>query len=225
MCVAQKRWRWHSDSGMVSPLDFIPIAEESGMIKAIGQQILLQACRDTYQAIQSNQWPSDFQLHVNISVNQLSCPDFVDTVTNVLDITKLPASNLTLEITESRIIDSAPTTLENMTKLRDMGIGIAIDDFGTGYSSLGYLHSLPFTCLKIDRTFINQLTQENLDSSVVAAVINITAGLKTNVVAEGVEDSNQAQLLRSLGCNQVQGFYYSRPMPLEEWPTHLVNMK
>ncbi|MBO0217313.1 EAL domain-containing protein, partial [Vibrio sp. Vb2880] len=84
--------------------------------------------------------------------------------------------------------------------------------------------SLPFTCLKIDRTFINQLTQENLNSSVVAAVINITAGLKTNVVAEGVEDSNQAQLLRSLGCNQVQGFYYSRPMPLEEWPTHLVNM-
>ncbi|NMV42592.1 EAL domain-containing protein, partial [Vibrio parahaemolyticus] len=113
------------------------------------------------------------------------------------DITKLPASNLTLEITESRIIDSAPTTLENMTKLREMGIGIAIDDFGTGYSSLGYLHSLPFTCLKIDRTFINQLTQENLNSSVVAAVINITAGLKTNVVAEGVEDSNQAQLLRS----------------------------
>ncbi|MHC6801320.1 phosphodiesterase GepA [Vibrio antiquarius] len=225
VCGAEALARWHSDSGMVSPLDFIPIAEESGMIKAIGQQILLQACRDTYQAIQSNQWPSDFQLHVNISVNQLSCPDFVDTVTNVLDITKLPASNLTLEITESRIIDSAPTTLENMTKLRDMGIGIAIDDFGTGYSSLGYLHSLPFTCLKIDRTFINQLTQENLDSSVVAAVINITAGLKTNVVAEGVEDSNQAQLLRSLGCNQVQGFYYSRPMPLEEWPTHLVNMK
>jgi EAL domain-containing protein (putative c-di-GMP-specific phosphodiesterase class I) len=225
VCGAEALARWHSDSGMVSPLDFIPIAEESGMIKAIGQQILLQACRDTYQAIESKQWPSDFQLHVNISVNQLSCPSFVDTVTSVLDITKLPASNLTLEITESRIIDSAPTTLENMTKLREMGIGIAIDDFGTGYSSLGYLHSLPFTCLKIDRTFINQLTQENLNSSVVAAVINITAGLKTNVVAEGVEDSNQAQLLRSLGCNQVQGFYYSRPMPLEEWPTHLVNMK
>ncbi|NMS37310.1 EAL domain-containing protein, partial [Vibrio parahaemolyticus] len=102
VCGAEALARWQSDSGMVSPLDFIPIAEESGMIKAIGQQILLQACRDTYQAIESKQWPSDFQLHVNISVNQLSCPSFVDTVTSVLDITKLPASNLTLEITESR---------------------------------------------------------------------------------------------------------------------------
>ncbi|MFW8629043.1 EAL domain-containing protein [Vibrio natriegens] len=224
-CSAEALARWQSESGMVSPLDFIPIAEESGMIKAIGQQILLQACRDTYNAIENKQWPSDFQLHVNISVNQISCPDFVDSVTRVLTITKLPASNLTLEITESRIIDSGPTTLDNMTKLRDMGIGIAIDDFGTGYSSLGYLHTLPFTCLKIDRTFVNQLNQENLERSVVAAVLNITAGLKTSVVAEGVENASQAQLLRSIGCHQVQGFYYSRPMPLEEWPTHLVNME
>jgi diguanylate cyclase (GGDEF)-like protein len=224
-CGAEALARWQSESGMISPLDFIPIAEESGMIKAIGQQILLQACRDTYNAIENKQWPSDFQLHVNISVNQISCPDFVDSVTRVLTITKLPASNLTLEITESRIIDSGPTTLDNMTKLRDMGIGIAIDDFGTGYSSLGYLHTLPFTCLKIDRTFVNQLNQENLERSVVAAVLNITAGLKTSVVAEGVENASQAQLLRSIGCHQVQGFYYSRPMPLEEWPTHLVNME
>lgn len=224
-CGAEALARWLSESGMVSPLDFIPIAEESGMIKAIGQQILLQACRDTYDAIENKQWPSDFQLHVNISVNQISCPDFVDSVTRVLTITKLPASNLTLEITESRIIDSGPTTLDNMKKLRDMGIGIAIDDFGTGYSSLGYLHTLPFTCLKIDRTFVNQLNQENLERSVVAAVLNITAGLKTSVVAEGVENASQAQLLRSIGCHQVQGFYYSRPMPLEEWPTHLVNME
>ena len=224
-CGAEALARWQSESGMVSPLDFIPIAEESGMIKAIGQQILLQACRDTYNAIENKQWPSDFQLHVNISVNQISCPDFVDSVTRVLTITKLPASNLTLEITESRIIDSGPTTLDNMKKLRDMGTGIAIDDFGTGYSSLGYLHTLPFTCLKIDRTFVNQLSQENLERSVVAAVLNITAGLKTSVVAEGVENASQAQLLRSIGCHQVQGFYYSRPMPLEEWPTHLVNME
>ncbi|AXT69565.1 EAL domain-containing protein [Vibrio sp. dhg] len=224
-CGAEALARWQSESGMISPLDFIPIAEESGMIKAIGQQILLQACRDTYNAIENKQWPSDFQLHVNISVNQISCPDFVDSVTRVLTITKLPASNLTLEITESRIIDSGPTTLDNMTKLRDMSIGIAIDDFGTGYSSLGYLHTLPFTCLKIDRTFVNQLSQENLERSVVAAVLNITAGLKTSVVAEGVENASQAQLLRSIGCHQVQGFYYSRPMPLEEWPTHLVNME
>ncbi len=224
-CGAEALARWNSDTGMISPLDFIPIAEDSGMIKAIGQQILFQACQDTYNAIANKKWPSDFQLHVNISVNQISCPDFVDSVSRILNMTQLPASNLTLEITESRIIDSAPTTLDNMNKLREMDIGIAIDDFGTGYSSLGYLHTLPFTCLKIDRTFIKQLTKDNLDRSVVAAVINITAGLKTTVVAEGVEDSVQAQLLRSIGCNQAQGYYYSRPIPLEEWPTHLVNMK
>lgn len=225
ICGAEALARWHSASGMISPLDFIPIAEESGMIKTIGQQILFQACSDTRKAIDSKQWPQDFQLHVNVSVHQLSSPNFVESVAKVLHTTGLSANNVTLEITESRIIDSAPTTLDNLLKLREMGLGIAIDDFGTGYSSLAYLHALPFTCLKIDRTFINRLTKENLDSSVVAAIINITKGMKTNVVAEGVETAAQAQLLSSLGCNQVQGFYYSRPMPMEEWPTHLVNMK
>lgn len=225
ICGAEALARWHSESGMISPLDFIPIAEESGMIKTIGQQILFQACSDTRKAIDNKQWPHDFQLHVNVSVHQLSSPNFVESVAKVLRTTGLAANNVTLEITESRIIDSAPTTLDNLLKLREMGLGIAIDDFGTGYSSLAYLHALPFTCLKIDRTFINRLTKENLDSSVVAAIINITKGMKTNVVAEGVETAAQAQLLSSLGCNQVQGFYYSRPMPMEEWPTHLVNMK
>lgn len=225
ICGAEALARWHSESGMISPLDFIPIAEESGMIKTIGQQILFQACSDTRKAIDNKQWPHDFQLHVNVSVHQLSSPNFVESVAKVLHTTGLAANNVTLEITESRIIDSAPTTLDNLLKLREMGLGIAIDDFGTGYSSLAYLHALPFTCLKIDRTFINRLTKENLDSSVVAAIINITKGMKTNVVAEGVETAAQAQLLSSLGCNQVQGFYYSRPMPMEEWPTHLVNMK
>ncbi|CAE6933732.1 an EAL and a GGDEF domain [Vibrio sp. B1ASS3] len=225
ICGAEALARWHSESGMISPLDFIPIAEESGMIKTIGQQILFQACSDTRKAIDNKQWPQDFQLHVNVSVHQLSSPNFVESVAKVLHTTGLSANNVTLEITESRIIDSAPTTLDNLLKLREMGLGIAIDDFGTGYSSLAYLHALPFTCLKIDRTFINRLTKENLDNSVVAAIINITKGMKTNVVAEGVETAAQAQLLSSLGCNQVQGFYYSRPMPMEEWPTHLVNMK
>ncbi len=225
ICGAEALARWHSESGMISPLDFIPIAEESGMIKTIGQQILLQACSDTRKAIDNKQWPEDFQLHVNVSVHQLSSPNFVESVAKILLKTGLSATNVTLEITESRIIDSAPTTLDNLIKLRDMGLGIGIDDFGTGYSSLAYLHALPFTCLKIDRTFINRLTKENLDSSVVAAIINITKGMKANVVAEGVETAVQAQLLRSLGCDQVQGFYYSRPMAMEEWPTHLVNMK
>ncbi|TMX44262.1 diguanylate cyclase [Vibrio rotiferianus] len=217
--------RWHSADGVVSPLDFIALAEESGMIKQIGHQILLKACQETQTAIENGRWHKDFQLHVNVSVNQLSCPEFITDVAQILSQTGLCAQNLTLEITESKIVGGDPTTLDNMLKLREMNVGIAIDDFGTGYSSLAYLDSLPFTCLKIDRTFTNRLNPNNLENSVFAAIITITKGLKANVVAEGVETAEQARLLRSLGCTQVQGFYYSRPLPIEEWPTHLVNMK
>ncbi|MCF8780273.1 EAL domain-containing protein [Vibrio sp. IRLE0018] len=211
--------RWLSKQGIVSPLDFIPIAEDSGMIQEIGKRILLQSCRDCAQAIAQGRWRKEFQLHVNISVNQLSREDFVSEVSQVLAETGLSASNLTLEITESRLVESAHSTMDNMNKLRKLGIAIAIDDFGTGYSSLAYLHSLPFDCLKIDRTFVEKLNREGLNSSVVAAVVNITRGFNVNVVAEGVETSVQAELLMELGCTLAQGYLYSRPVPFDEWPS------
>lgn len=211
--------RWISKQGIISPLDFIPIAEESGMIQGIGQQILRQACQDCAQAIQHGRWRKDFQLHVNISVNQLSREDFANEVAEILDATGLAPANLTLEITESHLVESAHSTLDNMHKLRALGIAIAIDDFGTGYSSLAYLHSLPFDCLKIDRTFVEKLNREGLNSSVVAAVVNITRGFNVNVVAEGVETSLQAELLMELGCKLAQGYLYSRPVPFESWPS------
>nr|WP_158118787.1 GGDEF and EAL domain-containing protein [Vibrio cidicii] len=217
--------RWLSKQGIVSPLDFIPIAEDSGMIKEIGSQILQRACKETAQAIANNLWQSDFQLHVNISVNQLSREDFVAEVGQILLETGLPATNLTLEITESRLVDSAPTTLENMHKLRRLGIGIAIDDFGTGYSSLAYLHTLPFDCLKIDRAFVDKLSREELNNSVVAAIVNITRGFNVSVVAEGVETGLQAELLSELGCPLAQGFLYSRPVPFADWPSDLLSGK
>ncbi|EPF2928818.1 EAL domain-containing protein [Vibrio navarrensis] len=217
--------RWLSKQGIVSPLDFIPIAEDSGMIKEIGSQILQRACKETAQAIANNLWQSDFQLHVNISVNQLSREDFVAEVGQILLETGLPATNLTLEITESRLVDSAPTTLENMHKLRRLGIGIAIDDFGTGYSSLAYLHTLPFDCLKIDRAFVDKLSREELNNSVVAAIVNITRGFNVSVVAEGVETGLQAELLSGLGCPLAQGFLYSRPVPFADWPSDLLSGK
>jgi EAL domain-containing protein (putative c-di-GMP-specific phosphodiesterase class I) len=139
--------------------------------------------------------------------------------------TGLPATNLTLEITESRLVDSAPTTLENMHKLRRLGIGIAIDDFGTGYSSLAYLHTLPFDCLKIDRAFVDKLSREELNNSVVAAIVNITRGFNVSVVAEGVETGLQAELLSELGCPLAQGFLYSRPVPFADWPSDLLSGK
>jgi EAL domain-containing protein (putative c-di-GMP-specific phosphodiesterase class I) len=139
----------------------------------------------------------------------------------ILSDSGLKPCNLTLEITESRIVDNDPVTLQNMQSICDLGVHIAIDDFGTGYSSLAYLHKLPFNCLKIDRTFVNNLKQENLDSSIVAAIINMTRSMKVNIVAEGIETIEQANMLTQLACSQGQGFLYSRPVPFEEWPVDL----
>lgn len=217
--------RWLSpSSGLVSPLEFIPIAEESGLIGAVGEQILIQACNDTVQGIQQGKWDASFHMHVNLSVNQLSQPDFTTTLQQILKQSGLPASNLTLEITESRIVDNDPVTIQNMQAIRTLGVQIAIDDFGTGYSSLAYLHKLPFDCLKIDRTFVNKLSPDNLDTSIVAAVINMTRTMKVDIVAEGVETTEQAHMLSQLNCPQAQGFLYSRPVPFADWPTDLVSM-
>ncbi|MEZ9062838.1 MULTISPECIES: EAL domain-containing protein [unclassified Vibrio] len=217
--------RWITDEGVISPLEFIPLAEESGLIDDIGKQILHKSCRDTAIAIESGKWSKDFSIHVNLSVDQLSESGFVEQVKGTLRDTNLPASNLTLEITESRIVDNDPTIIDNMLTLKALGISIAIDDFGTGYSSLAYLHKLPFDCLKIDRSFVSKLDKENLDSSIVAAIVNITKGFKVSLVAEGVETQQQAELLKQLQCPLAQGFLYSRPVPFDQWPTDLINSK
>ena len=213
--------RWVTEQGVIAPLEFIPLAEETGLISDIGQQILHKSCRDTAIAIETGMWAPDFSIHVNLAVDQLSQAGFVEQVKTTLRDTKLPARNLTLEITESRIVDNDPTIIENMLALKALGISIAIDDFGTGYSSLAYLQKLPFDCLKIDRSFVNKLEKENLDSSIVAAIVNITHGFKVNLVAEGVETQQQADLLKQLKCPQAQGFLYSRPVPFDEWPHQL----
>ncbi|MEZ9702578.1 EAL domain-containing protein [Vibrio sp. 10N.261.46.E12] len=217
--------RWITDEGVISPLEFIPLAEESGLIYDIGKQILYKSCRDTAIAIESGKWSKDFSIHVNLSVDQLSESGFVEQVKGTLRDTKLPASNLTLEITESRIVDNDPTIIDNMLTLKALGVSIAIDDFGTGYSSLAYLQKLPFDCLKIDRSFVSKLEKENLDSSIVAAIVNITMGFKVSLVAEGVETQQQAELLKQLQCPLAQGFLYSRPVPFDQWPTDLINVK
>lgn len=217
--------RWITDEGVISPLEFIPLAEESGLIYDIGKQILHKSCRDTAIAIESGKWSKDFSIHVNLSVDQLSESGFVEQVKGTLRDTKLPASNLTLEITESRIVDNDPTIIDNMLTLKALGVSIAIDDFGTGYSSLAYLQKLPFDCLKIDRSFVSKLEKENLDSSIVAAIVNITKGFKVSLVAEGVETQQQAELLKQLQCPLAQGFLYSRPVPFDQWPTDLSNTK
>lgn len=218
--------RWLSpSSGLLPPLEFVPLAEESGLIGAIGEHILTQACNDAVRGIKEGKWDASFNMHVNLSVNQLSQPDFIPTLQTILTQSALNAGNLTLEITESRIVDNDPVTIQNLQAIRDLGVRIAIDDFGTGYSSLAYLHKLPFDCLKIDRTFVNNLDPSCLDTSIVAAIINMTRGMKVSIVAEGIETDEQANLLTKLGCPLGQGFLYSQPVPYDEWPTNLVTKK
>ncbi|QUM81728.1 EAL domain-containing protein [Moritella sp. 5] len=212
--------RWHSPiRGIVSPLDFIPVAEDTGMIVDIGKQILLQACSDTKLQIERGQWPVNFALHVNMSVRELLHPDYISTVKKILAITQLPAANLTLEITESRLVSQPLLTNQLLGQLRSLGIQIAIDDFGTGYSSLAYLTQLQFDALKIDRSFVSQMLDSESHAAIVAAIITMTSKFNAEIVAEGVETAEQAQHLKQLGCRYAQGFYYSRPKPLTEWDT------
>lgn len=212
--------RWiNPQRGMVSPLDFIPLAEENGMIIPIGAQILTQACVDTVSRINSGLWSKDFHMHVNLSVCQLTQDNFLQELESILEETHMPANNLTLELTESRLVNHDNCTLNTMQKIRDLGIQIAIDDFGTGYSSLAYIHKLPFDVLKVDRSFIKDLTADNINSSIAAAVYNMTRGFDITLVAEGIETQEQAELLAGLKYDHAQGFLYSRPLPLSEWPT------
>lgn len=218
--------RWLSpEYGLVPPMDFIPIAEESGLINAIGEQILRQACCDTVKGIEQGKWAADFQTHVNLSVNQLSHPEFMPQLEETLRVTGMQPNNLTLEITESRIVNNDPVILNTMHSIKRLGIRLAIDDFGTGYSSLAYLYKLPFDCLKIDRAFVSLLKQEQYESSIAATIINLANSFKVNIVAEGIETPEQAELLAKLDCPQGQGFLFNKPMSYHEWPTDLVNMK
>lgn len=210
--------RWHSSYlGLVSPIEFIPIAEDSGLINEIGRQILFCACRDGVRGIQQGLWGDDFHMHVNVSVTQLRQIDFAQVVLDTIKQTQFPPEQLTLEITESQILESNPDVTENLKQIYKSGIKIAIDDFGTGYSSLAYLHKLPFSTLKIDRSFVSELSESNADSSIVSAIINIIDGFEVTVVAEGVETLEQQSVLKHLKCSQAQGYLYSRPKPFDEW--------
>ncbi len=217
--------RWQSPSrGLVPPNSFIPLAEENGMIVDIGRQVLLKACQDTQQKIQSGEWPIDFSMHVNLSVRQLMQSDFIEQLHDVLRQTGMPAQGLTLEITESRLASNNTQMIDVLHQIRRLGIKIAIDDFGTGYSSLAYLNQLPFNKVKIDRSFVSDLNEDAQRRNIVNAIINMTKGFGADIVAEGVETPAQAALLKKLGCHSAQGFLYSKPLPLSQWPTLEVNI-
>ncbi|MCL9777322.1 bifunctional diguanylate cyclase/phosphodiesterase [Vibrio methylphosphonaticus] len=202
----------------ISPLDFIPLAESSGLITAIGQQMVTQSIQAISRAIDTQQLATDFQLHLNVSVCELRSNHYVDFLQAALAQSTLPARQVVVELTESRIADNDPIIIENMRRLKALDISIAIDDFGTGYSSLAYLHKLPFDSLKIDKAFIDQLTKENAQESVVSAITKLSRSFGFSIVAEGVETQLQADLAKQLGCHYAQGYLFSTPKPIEEWP-------
>jgi diguanylate cyclase (GGDEF)-like protein len=211
-CEALLRWD-HPDRGLVPPDDFIPIAEESGLILPIGEWVLENACR------QARRWRSegkDIAVSVNLAPRQLAQAGLPETVRRILKHTGLPAPALCVEITEGAVIESSQATAASLHGLRKLGVRIAMDDFGTGYSSLGYLRSLPVDVIKLDRAFVNSLPKNREDQAIVSAIMALGNSLGLTVVAEGVETRSQLTELRRLGCRFVQGFYFGKPLPPED---------
>ena len=208
------RWR-HPEKGMVSPGDFIPLAEETGLIESIGEWIMRAACGQN-KAWQDAGYPP-VCVSVNISARQFRSRDIVGLVDSVLRETGLAPEYLELELTESVIMQDIESTIVTFKKLKNMGVKLAIDDFGTGYSSLAYLKLFPIDHLKIDRSFVFNIAQESSDAAIAASVIILAHSMNLKVVAEGVETVEQLDILRSQGCDFVQGYFFSRPLAAKEF--------
>ncbi|HEX7920953.1 MAG TPA: EAL domain-containing protein [Bradyrhizobium sp.] len=211
ICGFEALLRWHHPKrGLVAPDQFIPIAEEIGLIGPLGEWVLNRACE------QAVTWPSEMKLAVNVSAVQFRDPDFIDVVVNALAASKLSPRRLELEITESVFLANSSETLATLHKLKALGLRIALDDFGTGYSSLSYLRSFPFDKLKIDKSFVRDLTATHGSKSIVRAVISLGRSLGMTTIAEGIETVEQLDHMRAEGCNEAQGFLFSHPVPVTE---------
>jgi diguanylate cyclase (GGDEF)-like protein/PAS domain S-box-containing protein len=209
---ALTRWE-HSDRGLVSPVEFVELAEETGLILEIGRFALQRACVDMQAWLQA--FPLELEISVNISSRQFSQPNLVDQVASALTESGLPPSRLKLEITESVIMENAESAISMLSRLKELGARVSIDDFGTGYSSLGYLLRFPADTIKIDRSFVSALARGRRNQQLVEAIVSLSRGLGMDVVAEGVETEEQRALLQALGCRYGQGFLFSRPMDRE----------
>jgi len=205
--------RWdHPKRGVVSPVDFIPIAEDTGLIVPIGEWVLREACQQVYQWDQTLKLDTPPSINVNLSLRQLCHPDTVDVIKSVLHNSQIDPSRLKLEITESTIVDDRYDMIPRLEEIKRLGIKLAMDDFGTGQSSLSNLHSLPVDVLKIDRSFVQSLTANRDLAAVMQAIIAVADNLGMQTVAEGIETAEQLVILQALGCEYAQGFYFKPPM-------------
>jgi EAL domain-containing protein (putative c-di-GMP-specific phosphodiesterase class I) len=212
---ALARWQ-HPERGLVPPANFIPMAEETGMIVAIDRLILRQAC------VQMKKWLDRFRdndlnfVSVNLAHKQILQPDLVEHIALVLEETGLPPAHLKLEITESVLFENPESALTLLSRLRGLGVHLYIDDFGTGYSSLSYLHRLPINGLKIDRSFIKRIDDVGENHAIIRTIMTLARDLNIDAVAEGVETANQLAHISSLDCAYWQGFLFSKPVKSEE---------
>ncbi len=202
------RWN-HPTRGRVSPVEFIPLAEETGLIVPIGEWVLREACH------QASSWPSDVSVAVNVSPKQFAATGIASTVLSALSASGLAPQRLELEITESIFIADVDATLATLHSLRNLGVKIALDDFGTGYSSLSYLRSFPFDKVKIDKSFVEDLGTSGNGHAVIRAITTLAAALGMETLAEGVEDIAQFEVLEREGCQHIQGYLFSRPVPAD----------
>jgi diguanylate cyclase (GGDEF)-like protein len=213
-CEALVRWN-HPQRGLIPPLEFIPIAEESGQIRDIGEWVLNEACAQ--QARWEAEGFNDLKMSVNISARQFTKQNIVDIVTKCLNRDNINASNLEIEITESAIMENLEDTIKVLAELNAMGVQLAIDDFGTGYSSMAYLKTFPISRLKIDRSFVNDITTDADDAAIVKATISLCKNLHLTVIAEGVETCEQVGFLQDSGCSEMQGYFFGKPVTADEF--------
>ncbi|WP_431811202.1 putative bifunctional diguanylate cyclase/phosphodiesterase [Lysinibacillus sp. FW12] len=206
--------RWNSERlGFVSPAEFIPYAEDTGLIIPLSEVILEKACEAVIQ-MQQQGWKTP--VAINISSIHFKQQNFLDSIQTILERYNMPANNFEIEVTERTVMNNANETVSKLVRLKQLGFKISIDDFGTGYSSLSYLVRFPLDCLKIDRSFIQHIGSLDEKQAVVDAIIQMSHRLKMKVVAEGVEQAQQVDILRKMNCDIIQGYYYSKPLPLNE---------
>lgn len=216
--------RWmHPERGMVSPVEFIPVAEDTGLIVAIGRWVLREACRQNAEWQRAGLRP--LRVAVNLSARQFRSGKLLDEIDAALAETGLPVNFLELEITESMVMDDPEGIMKLLGAIHDRGIHLALDDFGTGHSSLAYLKRFPIDCLKIDRAFIKDTPANTDDVAIAKTIVAMAQALNLSTVAEGVETAEQLELLKTMGCNQIQGYFFSRPLPADDflafYRTHL----
>ena len=204
--------RWNSpEHGPISPVKFIPIAEDTRLIVPIGNWVLREACRTALS------WPEDVKVNVNVSPEQLLDPKFTEEVVAALSETGLRPWRLEIEVTESIFLRDATVARNSLEQVMALGCSVALDDFGTGYSSLGYIRKLRFSTIKIDRTFVRGAEQQNAESlAIIRAVVAMAQSLEMTTTAEGAETFEEVQLIKSLGCDKIQGYYFGRPMDAQD---------